>query len=55
MTEWAEVPDEFGADMPNGSCNAMTTQGGTPILCGWPRRPDGTCMNPKESHKKEDD
>lgn len=40
--EWADVSGtEFGAAMPNGSCNAVTESG----ICGFPRRADGTCIN----------
>lgn len=44
--EWVDVDPEFGAAMPNGSCNARTEGG----VCGFPRREDGSCINPQGNH-----
>lgn len=44
MVGWAEVDPIFGSAMPNGSCNAAIRQDdGRVKVCGYPRRPDGTC------------
>lgn len=39
---WVDVSPEFGSAMPNGSCNAYSEEYDT--VCGYPRRPDGTCI-----------
>lgn len=39
---WATVDPQFGSAMPHGSCNAVQDDG---LVCGFPRRADGTCLN----------
>ena len=49
--QWVDVGPEFGSKMPHGSCAALTTTDPDErdhvrqIVCGFPRRADGTCTN----------
>lgn len=45
---WADMPAEWGSGLPNGSCNAAiarTDGSGRVVVCGYPRREDGTCLD----------
>ena len=56
MVEYVEVSPEFGSAMPHGSCNAIFEFGPYEgMLCGFPRREDGSCIkgHPPEPKEKE--